>query len=72
MTVRMEKVESSSVEAVGYDRTAMELHVKFRRPDYVYVYQQVPPFVYYRLTTADSVGQYINDSVVPVFEHRTR
>ena len=57
--VEMHYVDSSNIEAVGYDETARELHVRFLSSG-TYVYHGVPQDVYDELMAAPSKGSYLN------------
>jgi len=58
----MEFIDSSSVEALGYDAAAQELHVLFKTGK-TYVYFEVEEFRYQELRMADSKGSYFNREV---------
>jgi lysyl-tRNA synthetase class 2 len=64
--VPLEPVESYALEAVGYDRAAQELYVRFPGGS-TYVYHQVPEMVYRLLLAADSKGGYLNRMIKPHF-----
>ena len=50
------KVESSNLEAVGYDQDTQEMTVEFKGGG-LYKYKDVPFEVYTELMDADSIGQ---------------
>lgn len=52
-------VDSSNIEAIGYDQAAQELHVRFLSGD-TYVYHGVPQETYDELMAAPSKGSYLN------------
>lgn len=56
--VEMVFVQSSNIDAVGYDETAGELHVRFKSSMATYVYQGVPPDVHARMMLSPSKGQF--------------
>lgn len=58
-------VDSSSVEAIGYDLDTQELHVRFLRSGETYVYDAVEEWVFQELMQADSKGSYINARIKP-------
>jgi hypothetical protein len=60
--MRREKVESTSIESVGYDRELSVLEVEFAHGG-VYRYRQVPPSVHRGFLDAESPGQYFNTVV---------
>jgi hypothetical protein len=70
--VEMNYVESSNVEQVGYDVDAMELHVKFKNSEFMYVYLEVPQGIYDGLLVADSVGSYLNREVKSIYKFERR
>jgi hypothetical protein len=62
----MNYVDSSNIEAIGYDRDAMELHIQFLKTG-LYVYHDVPQEVFDDLLASDSKGSYFNRNIKPVF-----
>lgn len=63
-------VHSDMVERIGYNFEAAELFVKWRRGGRVSIYSDVPPDVANQAMTAWSIGDYLNESVKPVYSHR--
>jgi hypothetical protein len=64
MDVRFKRVSSSNLSAVGYDKPAKELHVKFNYTgDKVYVYKNVTEQKYQSLIAAGSVGEFFHANV---------
>ena len=57
--MQMIEVESSSIEAIGYDPNTQELRVKFLSGPAIYAYQDVPPTVNAELMAAKSKGQFV-------------
>lgn len=55
-------VDSSNVEAIGYDEDGQELHVQFLGGGY-YIYHSVPREIFDGLTCAPSKGSYLNREV---------
>ena len=45
----MKYVDSTNIEAVGYDPESLELHVRFAGSGDTYAYYNVPDFVYEEL-----------------------
>jgi hypothetical protein len=66
--VEMTFVDSSNVEAIGYDADAQELHVRFLSGAY-YVYSGVPQAVYDGLMAAPSKGSYLNREIKNVYQY---
>ena len=62
------KVDSSNVNAVGYDEETEELYVEFHSGS-TYKYLNVPYYVFEELCDADSVGQYLNKEVKNTYEY---
>ena len=60
----MHEVESSAIEAVGYDPAARELHVRFKDTG-LYVYSGVEEKVAAELLAAESKGAYFNQEIKP-------
>ena len=61
-------VDSSNIEAIGYDETAQELHVRFLSGD-MYAYHSVPRDIYDALMNAPSKGSFLNREVKGVYEY---
>lgn len=65
----MEYVDSSNIEAIGYDAEGRELWVRFTSGG-TYVYSDVPPATYNDIMHADSKGSYLNREVKPNYSYR--
>ena len=61
-------VQSSNVEAVGYDSGTSELYVRFRNGS-AYKYSGVPKTVYDGIFKAESVGRYLNESIRGLYSY---
>ena len=59
----MHYVDSSNVEAIGYDPDTRELHVRFLRSGETYVYYNVEEWVFDEMMQADSKGTYLNINI---------
>lgn len=59
-------VDSSNIEAIGYDDDAQELHVRFLS-GVSYVYQGVPRQIFDDLMQAASKGSFLNREVKGVY-----
>lgn len=68
-TPDMEYVDSSNVEAIGYDPDEREIYVQFLSGK-TYVYGDATPIVYEEFRAADSKGSYVNRVLKP--EHPCR
>ena len=59
-------VESSMIQAVGYDPKSRILEVVFNSGR-TYCYEGVPPKVYKGLMAADSKGQYMRAEIIDMY-----
>lgn len=59
----MQYVDSSNIEAIGYDPAAQELHVRFLKSGETYVYYNVEEWVFNEIMQADSKGTYLNNNI---------
>ena len=62
-------VESSAVEAVGYDPEDRDLYIRYVGGA-VYAYVDVPEDRYRALLEADSKGTFVNREIKPHYRHR--
>lgn len=62
------KVESSVLDAVGYDANAKELTVVLKSGD-TYVYRNVPEKVYNNLMAAESKGKFFTKNIKDKYEY---
>ena len=65
--MKLRRVKSSAVEAVGYDPERRWLEVRWIGQERAYRYYGVPAAVYDELLRADSIGAYVNQRVKPVY-----
>jgi hypothetical protein len=65
----MQAVESTSIEAIGYDRQTHELYVRFRESGYTYVYWEVEEVVFEDFLGATSKGSYFNREVKGAYSY---
>ena len=63
-------VDSSNIEAIGYDSEAQELHVRFLKSGDTYVYSDVNPAVFDELMQAESKGSYLNRRIKGNYQYR--
>ena len=61
--MKLQPLESSLIEALGYDETASTLEVVFPS-DKTYGYFEVPQTVYLELMASDCKGSYILSDVI--------
>lgn len=59
----MHYVDSSNVEAIGYDTSAQELHVRFLKSGETYVYFDVEEWVFHEMMQVYSKGAYLNANI---------
>ncbi|PAX51909.1 KTSC domain-containing protein [Brunnivagina elsteri] len=64
-----QQVESSMVQAVGYDEGSQTLEVVFSNGK-TYKYFQVPKQIYEQLLVAESKGSYMQDAVIDCYQYR--
>ena len=65
----MHFVDSSNVEAIGYNAEAQELHVRFLKSGETYVYYDVEEWVFQELMQAESKGIYLNTNIKDRYQY---
>ena len=60
---RMHRVDSTSIEAIGYDRRTRELYVRFLESGHTYVYRGVEDGVFEKFLSVGSKGNYFNREI---------
>ena len=60
-------VDSSNVQAIGYEEEARELHVQFVSGGY-YIYHDVPRQIFDGLLNAPSKGSFLNREIKGVYQ----
>lgn len=63
----MTYVDSSNIEAIGYDDNTQELHVQFLSGGY-YIYHDVPRQIFDNLMSAPSKGSFLNREIKRVYQ----
>jgi hypothetical protein len=63
-------VDSASVEALGYDAPARELHVRFVKSGETYIYEGVEESVFEDFKRADSKGVFLNTNIKDHYGYR--
>ena len=63
----MTYVDSSNVEAIGYDNDAQELHVQFVHGT-EYIYHGVSQEIFDQFMTAPSKGSFLNREIKNVYQ----
>ena len=61
--MKLKKVESDMLEAVGYDARLRLLEVIFNKGG-TYRYKEVPAFEYDGLMNAESIGKYMHKRII--------
>lgn len=65
----MHCVDSSNIEAIGYEAGSQELHVRFLKSGETYIYFNVEEWVFQELMQTDSKGQYLNVNIKGRYEY---
>lgn len=68
--VHLKPVQSSNIQATGYDSTTQTLAVKFKTGDKVFHYAGVPAHIADAMHKADSIGAYFAKHIRGQFEHQ--
>ncbi|MCY3811386.1 MAG: KTSC domain-containing protein [Gammaproteobacteria bacterium] len=66
----IQRIQSSSVDAIGYDPASGKLYVRFIGSGHAYVYRDVPETVYQSLMGAESKGRFVNERIKGAYEYR--
>lgn len=64
----MQFVDSSNIEAIGYNGPTQQLHVRFLKSGLTYVYQDVEEWVFQEFLQADSKGTFLNVRIKPHYQ----
>jgi len=64
--MKLKKVNSSMVYAIGYDSKSKTLEVVFRSGK-AWVYEEVPKKVYQELLKSESIGSYIRENIIDCY-----
>lgn len=64
----MQYVDSTNIEASGYDPDSLELHVRFLKSGETYVYYNVEEWVFQQFMQADSKGAYFNTNIRDLYQ----
>lgn len=62
-------VDSTNVEAIGYDPATQELHVRFVKSGETYAYYAVEEWVFQEFMQTDSKGNYLNTKIKPHYQY---
>ena len=65
----MHYVDSSNVEAIGYDDKSQELYVRFLKSGETYIYSGVEEWVFEDFLQAESPGTYLNVEIKGRYEY---
>lgn len=60
-------VDSSNIEAIGYEDASQELHVLFLSGGH-YVYSNVPPEIFDEFMNAASKGSFLNREIKNIYQ----
>ena len=60
---KMKRVDSSSIEEIGYDKEQQELYIRFLNNGSLYVYRNVPEIEFTSLKEASSHGKYFHHNI---------
>lgn len=66
----MQYVDSSNIEAIGYDGNNRELHVRFLESGETYVYEDVDEAVFQDMLQTESKGSFLNRQIKPSHNFR--
>ena len=67
--ITMHLVDSTNVEAIGYDKDTQQLHVRFLKSGATYVYYDVEEWVFDEFRQAESKGGYVHDHLKKVYDY---
>ena len=65
----MHYVDSTSIEALGYDPGNQELYVQFLQSGETYVYYDVEEWAFQEFVQADSKGIHFNANIKPRYQY---
>lgn len=66
---KMMPVVSSTLQLVGYDPRAEQLHVQFKSGPYTYIHDEVPPQMFTGLLNAKSKGLFYANEIKGKFKY---
>ena len=69
MMIEMHYVDSSNIEAIGYDSNTQQLHVRFLKSGATYVYYDVEEWRFEEFRQAGSKGEYLNQHIKGVYDY---
>ncbi len=69
MMIEMDYVDSSNVEAIGYDIDTQQLHVRFSKSGATYVYYGVEEWRFVEFQQAESKGTYLNENIKGTYDY---
>ena len=64
----MTYVDSSNIEAIGYDEDSEELYVQFLSGG-CYIYHKVPSYVFGEMMNAPSKGSFLNREIKGIYSY---
>lgn len=67
--IEMQYVDSSNIEAIGYDTNTQQLHVRFLKSGATYVYYDVEEWRFEEFRQTGSKGGYLNQHIKGVYDY---
>ena len=61
-------VDSTNIQAIGYEIDTLELHVRFVKSGETYVYYAIEEFVFQEFLQSDSKGIFLNTRIKPNYQ----
>lgn len=65
----MHYVDSSNIEAIGYDPDTQQLHVQFLKSGETYIYYDIEEWEFQEIMEADFKGTYLNHQIKPRYQY---
>ena len=69
MMIEMHYVDSSNIEAIGYDIDTHQLHVRFSKSGAAYVYYGVEEWRFDEFQQAESKGKYLSANIKGAYDY---
>ncbi len=69
MMIDMHYVDSSNIEAIGYDVDTQQVHVRFLKSGATYVYYDVEEWRFDEFRQAESKGEYLNENIKGAYQY---
>ena len=65
--MNLKKIDSSMIYAVGYDQKSKSLEVVFNSGK-TWIYEDVPRKVYYEMMKSPSIGSYMRENIIDLYD----